>query len=115
MRELERESPETHIPALAVVGPGRLGRSVARAARDAGIGATLAGRSDALAASESAGVALLCVPDTSITEACASISAAIPPLRFVGHTSGATGLDALGDAAARGAETFVLHPLQTVP
>ena len=36
-------------------------------------------------------------------------------LRFAGHTSGATGLDALAPLAAAGAATFSLHPLQTVP
>ena len=35
--------------------------------------------------------------------------------RFAGHTSGATGLDALAPLAAAGASTFSLHPLQTVP
>jgi predicted short-subunit dehydrogenase-like oxidoreductase (DUF2520 family) len=33
----------------------------------------------------------------------------------VGHTSGATRLDALEPAVRRGAEAFSLHPLQTVP
>ncbi|MFN8112161.1 MAG: hypothetical protein U0R51_03065 [Solirubrobacterales bacterium] len=35
--------------------------------------------------------------------------------RFVGHTSGATTLGALAAAGDAGAETFSLHPLQTVP
>ena len=37
------------------------------------------------------------------------------PLRFVGHVSGATTLDALAPARARHAEAFSLHPLQTIP
>ncbi len=60
-------------------------------------------------------VALLCVPDAAIPEACESIASAVPPLRLVGHTSGATQLDALEAAARCGAEVFSLHPLQTVP
>ncbi len=101
--------------ALAVVGNGRLGASVSRAAKSAGIDIALAGRDDALEACRDSKVALLCVPDAAIAEACESIAEAVPPLRFVGHTSGATGLDALEAATARGAEAFSLHPLQTVP
>ena len=121
MRELERNPPDTHATAppepapLAVVGSGRVGRSIARAASDAGLAVSLAGRSDALAACEQARVALLCVPDASIEEACETISAAVPPLRFVGHTSGVTTLAALGTASRRGARAFSIHPLQTVP
>ena len=51
------------MPALAVIGAGRAGASLARAARIAGVDARLAGRDDALAACEEAEVALLCVPD----------------------------------------------------
>jgi predicted short-subunit dehydrogenase-like oxidoreductase (DUF2520 family) len=122
MGELEREpahSPDDtdspRLPAVAVIGPGRVGRTLARAAADAGVRASLSGRRDALAACEDAEVALLCVPDGSIAHACETIAAAVPPLRYVGHTSGATGLDALGAAGRRGAHTFSIHPLQTIP
>jgi len=122
MRELERDPPDNHDPPghpeltpLAVVGPGRVGRSIARAVAGAGVHVSLSGRRDALAACEQARTALLCVPDTSIEEACETISAAVPPLRYVGHTSGATDLAALGPAARRGARTFSIHPLQTIP
>ena len=116
MRELERNPAERReIPSLVVIGPGRLGRSIARVASDAGLPASLAGRRDALAACEQAEIALLCVPDSSIEEACGTISAAVPPLRFVGHTSGATHLGVLGAAGRRGARVFSIHPLQTVP
>jgi predicted short-subunit dehydrogenase-like oxidoreductase (DUF2520 family) len=122
MGELERETADSpdpasshELPAVAIIGPGRIGRSLARAAADAALDASLSGRRDALAACEDAGIALLCVPDTSIGEACETISAAVPPLRYVGHTSGATGLGALRPATGRGARAFSLHPLQTVP
>jgi predicted short-subunit dehydrogenase-like oxidoreductase (DUF2520 family) len=101
--------------ALAVVGNGRLGASVWRAAKEVGIDVALAGRDDALEACRGSEVALLCVPDAAIPDAAESIAAAMSPLRFVGHTSGATSLDALEAATRRGAESFSLHPLQTVP
>jgi predicted short-subunit dehydrogenase-like oxidoreductase (DUF2520 family) len=103
------------LPALAIVGSGRVGGSLARAAEDAGLTVALADRDQAGDASRESGAALLCVPDASIAEAAAAVAHAVPPLRFVGHTSGATGLDALAPAAEAGAATFSLHPLQTVP
>jgi predicted short-subunit dehydrogenase-like oxidoreductase (DUF2520 family) len=115
MRELERErnGNERDIPALAVIGAGRIGHAIHRAARAEGIDSRLAGRADASEACKNAEVALLCVPDGAIEEACETIAVA-PGLRFVGHTSGAIGLEALGAASARGAATFGLHPLQTI-
>lgn len=117
MRELERDQHHTGgaLAPLLVVGPGRVGRSLATAASRAGLECALAGREDAAIAAERAGAALLCVPDAAISDACETIAPAVPPLRFVGHTSGATGLEALTAAAARGASTFCLHPLQTIP
>ena len=123
MRELEREplndaassAEGSAIPPLALIGPGRVGRSIAGAAERAGIDVRLAGRGDAVAACREARVALLCVPDGEVSAACQAIAAAVPPLRFVGHTSGATTLDALAPARAAGAEVFSLHPLQTIP
>ena len=117
MRELEREEPgnEDALTALAIVGPGRVGRALAAAARRAGIAATLRGRADIGEPVPGAEVLLLCVPDTAIFEACEAAVAAAPELRFVGHTSGATGLGALEAAARRDIDTFALHPLQPVP
>jgi predicted short-subunit dehydrogenase-like oxidoreductase (DUF2520 family) len=117
MRELEREINDTQGAAapLAIVGPGRVGRSLAGAAERAGIEVALGGRGETIASAVGAEIALLTVPDEEIVGACESIIAAVPPVRFVGHTSGATGLDALSAAARRGASTFSIHPLQTVP
>jgi predicted short-subunit dehydrogenase-like oxidoreductase (DUF2520 family) len=123
MRELERDLPERSgagtavapLPAIALVGAGRAGRAIDTAARAAGLEALLAGRQEASEACASAEVALLCVPDAEIAAAAEAAAAHIPPLRFVGHVSGATGLDALAAAAARGAATFSFHPLQTLP
>lgn len=122
MRELERDlrSPsataqQAVIPALAVVGAGRVGSSLAAAAERAGVDVRLAGREGAIDACRDAEAALLCVPDDAIREAAEAIAAAAPHLRFAGHTSGASGLDALESLAAAGATTFSLHPLQTIP
>jgi predicted short-subunit dehydrogenase-like oxidoreductase (DUF2520 family) len=51
-------------------------------------------------------VVLLCVPDGQI----AAAAAAVPPGPLVGHCSGATGLEALGERGG-----FSLHPLMSVP
>jgi predicted short-subunit dehydrogenase-like oxidoreductase (DUF2520 family) len=124
MRELERDLPtpaatlergRDELPAVAIIGPGRVGASLARTAAEAGIQARLAGREEALEAAGDAEVALLCVPDAQITPAAEAIAPAVPPLRFVGHVSGATRLEALAPCAERGAAAFSLHPLQTVP
>lgn len=122
MRELERDLPspsaiaqQAVIPALVVVGAGRVGSSLAAAAERAGIEVRLAGRDDAIDACRGAEAVLLCVPDTAIADAGVAIAAAVPELRFAGHTSGASGLDALSPLARAGAETFSIHPLQTVP
>jgi predicted short-subunit dehydrogenase-like oxidoreductase (DUF2520 family) len=123
MRELERETPTdaapsaegSSIPPLAVIGPGRVGRSIAAAAERAGIEVRLAGREDAVEACRESRLALLCVPDSEIAAACETVAIAVPPLRFVGHTSGATTLDVLAPARDAGAEVLSLHPLQTIP
>jgi predicted short-subunit dehydrogenase-like oxidoreductase (DUF2520 family) len=124
MRELERDLPtdtepsasvREALPALAIVGAGRLGGALAKAAREEGLEVALAGRDEALEACRNSEAALISAPDEAIEEVAASIGEAIPPLRLVGHTSGATTLDALAPAAERGAAVFSLHPLQTVP
>ena len=101
--------------AIAVIGAGRAGASVARAAALRGIETRLAGRDGARAACDAAEVALLCVPDDEVAHAAAAAAESVPPLRFVGHVSGAVGLAALEPARVRGAGVFGLHPLQTLP
>ena len=123
MRELERDRPDTAgtsadtnaLPRLAIVGRGRMGGALAAAAERAGLSFTAAGREDAAAACADAEAVLLCVGDADIPAAAKAAAGATPPLRLVGHTSGATGLDALEAATGRGAAAFSLHPLQTVP
>ena len=117
MRELERESNPDTSPCsrLTIVGPGRVGGSMAAAARAAGIDVDLAGQADHAAAAAGAECVLLCVPDDAITGAAEVSAATDPPPRRVGHVSGASGLDALAAAADAGSEIFSLHPLQTIP
>jgi predicted short-subunit dehydrogenase-like oxidoreductase (DUF2520 family) len=125
MRELERDFPtptsaradrrDQALPPLVIVGAGRVGGSLARAAQASGLEATLADRAHLAAARESAEAAVLCVPDAAIPDAAAALAESVPPLRFVGHTSGATQLTVLDPVRGRGASTFSLHPLQTIP
>lgn len=88
---------------MAVVGAGRMGSALTSALRAAGVPATgphgrgYTGAGDA--------VVLLCVPDGAI----AAAAAMIDPAALVGHCSGASGLDVLGDR-----EGFSVHPLMTV-
>lgn len=121
VRELERDLPEApgastgtaRLPRLALVGRGRMGGALARAASAAGLDHVVVGRDD-LAAARGAKAVLLCVPDEAIPAACESVLEVAGDLELIGHTSGATGLDALGASSREGADAFSLHPLQTV-
>lgn len=122
MRELERDLPDTathDAPAaprrLAIVGHGRAGGAIARAASNAGIVVSAIRRGQAGSLLGDVDAALICVPDAAIAEVAAEIAAAEQTPALVGHISGATELDALEPALAAGAETFVMHPLQTLP
>jgi predicted short-subunit dehydrogenase-like oxidoreductase (DUF2520 family) len=112
MRELERDDLPTPLNAapLVVVGRGRVGGSLARAAEAAGIEVRMAGSDEIAGASEGAGAVLLCVPDTAIASAATEVPEGPP---FVGHVSGAGTLNLLAGAAAQGARAFSLHPLQS--
>jgi predicted short-subunit dehydrogenase-like oxidoreductase (DUF2520 family) len=87
----------------AVVGAGRLGTALAAALRASGV--AVDGPFGRGARGDGADVVLLCVPDAEI----AAAAALIPDGPLVGHCSGATGLDVLGER-----EAFSLHPLMTV-
>jgi predicted short-subunit dehydrogenase-like oxidoreductase (DUF2520 family) len=108
----KRSNPEPLV--LAIVGAGRAGGALARAAAAAGIDVRVAGREGILVAMDGADAALLCVPDDEIDAASeALVEHGVPA--YVGHVSGATPLIALGPASDAGAEVFWLHPLQTIP
>lgn len=90
-----------------------MGGSMARAARSDGLDVVIQGRGfdpDGLSGDE----VLICVPDDSIPEVAARVGEADPPARLVGHTSGATDLEAIAPAAPSEG-LFSIHPLQTVP
>jgi predicted short-subunit dehydrogenase-like oxidoreductase (DUF2520 family) len=124
MRELERRAADSptadrarsgreggahpeapRLERIGIVGRGRVGSALARALAGAGYAVEgPAGRGEA----PHADALILCVPDSEIATAAEAAAGAAP---IVGHTSGATPLSAL---AAAGAETFGLHPLQTI-
>jgi predicted short-subunit dehydrogenase-like oxidoreductase (DUF2520 family) len=117
MRELERDlvpHPTPKAP-LALIGRGRVGRSLEAAAESAGVPARLAASAEASGASAGATAVLICVPDDVIERVCESVAGADPAPGLVGHVSGASTLAALEPAFARGSATFSLHPLQTFP
>ena len=91
---------------LAVVGRGRLGSALhaALAVTGSRVQGPL-GRSERPPTPVDA--VLLCVPDAEIPAAAAAVAGTA---RFVGHTSGASPLEAVAPA---GATAFGLHPLQT--
>ena len=99
--------------ALTVVGSGRAGGSIARAAGAAGMDVRVAGREPSREATERRCV-LLCVPDAAIGDVCAAIAASDAVPDAVGHVSGATTLEPLRDAGAKSG-VFSMHPLQTIP
>jgi predicted short-subunit dehydrogenase-like oxidoreductase (DUF2520 family) len=119
---------------LAVVGAGRVGTSLAvlwrradhRIVAIAGGAATpeRAARFlpdvpvlDASGAAKAAEVVVIATPDAAIGPVCEEMATAgaLDGANAVVHASGATGLDALAPAAASGASTLSVHPLQTCP
>ena len=104
--EMSTTSDEGCSAGCAIVGAGRVGTALAAALRAAGV--EVEGplrRGEPITAD---GPVILCVPDGQIAQAARAVRAP----RLVGHTSGATTLDAL---LAAGHEAFSVHPLMTVP
>lgn len=119
---------------LAVVGAGRVGTSLAVLWRRAGhrIVAVAGGAAtperaarflpevpvlDPIGAAKAAEVVVIATPDAAIGPVCGEMATAgaLDAANAVVHASGATGLDALAPAAATGASTLSVHPLQTCP
>jgi predicted short-subunit dehydrogenase-like oxidoreductase (DUF2520 family) len=112
MRELERDSLPSPLSEtnLVVVGRGRVGGSIYRAAELAGIDVRLVPHEETAEESRDAGAVLLCVPDDAIAVTAGDVPEGPG---FVGHVSGAGTLNLLAQASAKGARPFSLHPLQT--
>ncbi|GAA5092834.1 DUF2520 domain-containing protein [Microbacterium yannicii] len=89
--------------AIAIVGDGRMGRSLVAALR--GAGADVRGPLGRGATAHDADLVLLAVPDAEIAAAAHHIAAG----RLVGHLSGATTLEPLAPHEALG-----IHPLMAV-
>ncbi|WP_349426214.1 DUF2520 domain-containing protein [Microbacterium sp. LWS13-1.2] len=99
----ERARPRGALGVIAIVGDGRVGRSMAAALRAAGaeVRGPL-GRGDT---ADGADLVLLAVPDAEI----AAAAAVIVPGPLMGHFSGASTLEPLAPH-----EAFSIHPLTTV-
>ncbi|MGZ4736173.1 MAG: Rossmann-like and DUF2520 domain-containing protein [Acidimicrobiia bacterium] len=117
--------------ALALVGPGRAGRTIAAALQARGWQVlAVAGRSpDATStrgaalelgapavsvqdAARGADLVIVATPDAVIAEVARQLAPALDPDALVIHLSGARGLEALASVPAR---IGALHPLQTLP
>ncbi|MCO4743621.1 MAG: DUF2520 domain-containing protein [Proteobacteria bacterium] len=90
---------------VAILGPGRLGRSLAILLEQAGVGVSLLGRDTPIP--PAADGVLLTVPDDAIAEA----SRGLPPGLIALHTSGATAFEVLRPHRPAGS----FHPLMTFP
>lgn len=121
-------------PSIAIVGPGRLGRALAKSLADAGFPVEeIVARSgrDALRRARSlaqavgarvladpgsalnAGLVWLCVPDAEIRRAADALSRSRWRGRVVFHSSGVLSSDELGDLRRAGASVASVHPLMT--
>lgn len=89
---------------IAIVGLGRLGRSLIPPLERAGHRVVQIGRDTPI---PTTAVVWLTVPDLAI----AQVAAQVPAAAIVLHASGATGLDVFGDRPRAGS----LHPLMTFP
>ncbi len=123
--------PEPHRSiATGVLGAGRLGSALAAALASSGMRKIeVASRRPEQAQAVAAALGIEAVSPAALAERCDLVfltvpDAAIRPVardlpwrsgQAVVHCGGALGLDALVDAAARGADTGCFHPLQTFP
>lgn len=103
-------------PAVAVLGPGRLGRTLAAALEAAGYRVRVASSravEEAQDAVDVSDVAFLTVPDAAIGGVAAVIE--WRPGQLVAHCSGTRGLEVLTVPEQSGALIGCLHPLQSFP
>lgn len=97
---------------VLIVGRGRVGRSMARAATAAGHRVRLvAGRSSTKPSGEA--LVLLCVPDGAVSEVASRVGSTDVP-RAIVHTAGVLAVDHLAELRARGWSVGQAHPLVAV-
>lgn len=99
---------------VVVIGPGRVGRTLAALLGRAGRPAVLLGRGDDLTAGVTgAGTVVLAVGDDALPAVVEDLdrAGAFGPGQLVVHTSGALGTGVLAAAARAGAGTAALHPV----
>jgi predicted short-subunit dehydrogenase-like oxidoreductase (DUF2520 family) len=101
---------------FALVGPGRVGRSLAAWAEARGARCTaVAGRSDvADLASAGCGLLLLAVPDAALAGVAAAL-ARRPQAAVALHTAGSLDAEVLAPLRAAGSSVGSLHPLKAFP
>ncbi len=108
---------------LSILGPGRLGRSLAGRATQAGLAVTLGGRHaggdvlDLASAAQASDIILLAVSDDAIEAVCEQLARAeaFRPGTVVAHCSGACDHRLLASARDAGCHVASFHPLQTFP
>lgn len=118
------------IPTIGFIGAGRLAASLAAALADAGYPVrAVASRDQASATALASSLGIQSLPPTGLVDSCDLVFLTVPDAQIaalastlpwrqgqaVVHCSGALGLGALESAAARGAVTGCLHPLQSFP
>lgn len=98
-------------PALVIIGPGRLGRSLAARAMLLGWATDLRGRNSALDPLPPKAIVLLTVADRDIAALCESLD--VDASHTVAHCSGLLSAEVLVSAKGQGAVTGSAHPLQS--
>lgn len=101
---------------VAIIGAGRMGRGLALALADAGVGVTLLGRSWDAADVSRAGLVLIATPDDAIGGVAAELARddAVTDRQVVLHLSGLLDRLALHALAVTGAGLGSFHPMQSV-
>jgi predicted short-subunit dehydrogenase-like oxidoreductase (DUF2520 family) len=103
------EASEQQQPRLRVIGPGRAGRSLARALDEAGwtVAGELGRRDDPADAAQGVDLLVIATPDATIAEVAAAVR---PGDAVVAHLAGSLGTGALSPHPRRAA----IHPLVTL-
>jgi predicted short-subunit dehydrogenase-like oxidoreductase (DUF2520 family) len=101
---------------VIVFGRGKLGTSLSRGLRAAGVRVTLrAGRAQPPRRLDPDAILILAVPDAQIAGLADRLAPLLGPRHVVLHCAGARGPEELAACAARGAAVAGLHPLVSFP